>query len=47
MINESLGLAPMVVRPEFQKRGIVGLLVKKGLILVEKLGFKSVIVLGH
>lgn len=46
-INESLGLAPMAVRPEFQKSGIGGQLIKRGLKVAEELGFKSVIVLGH
>lgn len=46
-INESLGLAPMAVRPELQKSGIGGQLIKHGLKAAEELGFKSVIVLGH
>ena len=46
-IYESLGLAPMAVRPEFQKSGIGGQLIRKGLQVAEDLGFKSVIVLGH
>lgn len=46
-INESLGLAPMAVRPEFQKGGIGGQLIKQGLKVAKELGFKSVIVLGH
>lgn len=46
-INESLGLAPMAVRPEFQKNGIGRQLIKQGFKVAEKLGFKSVIVLGH
>ncbi|MBS1928158.1 MAG: N-acetyltransferase [Bacteroidetes bacterium] len=46
-INESLGLAPMAVRPEFQKSGIGGQLIQQGLKVAEELGFKSVIVLGH
>ncbi len=44
---ESLGLAPMSVRPELQRKGIGGLLIKKGLEIATGLGFKSVIVLGH
>ncbi|MBX2963317.1 MAG: N-acetyltransferase [Cyclobacteriaceae bacterium] len=44
---ESLGLAPMAVRPELQKKGIGGQLIRKGFELAIKLGFKSVIVLGH
>ncbi len=45
--NESLGLAPMAVRPEFQKGRIGGQLIRKGLHIAKDLGFKSVIVLGH
>jgi putative acetyltransferase len=44
---ESLGLAPMAVRPESQKNGIGGRLIRKGLEVAKALGFKSVIVLGH
>ncbi len=46
-LNESLGLAPMAVRPEFQKSGIGGELIKQGLKVAKESGFKSVIVLGH
>ena len=46
-LNESLGLAPMAVRPELQKRGIGGQLIRKGLEVAKESGFKSVIVLGH
>jgi len=46
-INVSLGLAPMAVRPEFQRSGIGGQLIKQGLKVAEELGFRSVIVLGH
>lgn len=46
-INESLGLAPMAVRPEHQKSGIGGQLIRKGFEVAKDLGFKSVIVLGH
>lgn len=44
---ESLGLAPMCVRPEFQYKGIGGKLIRRGLETATNLGFKSVIVLGH
>ena len=44
---ESLGLAPIAVRPESQKKGIGGQLIRKGLEVARGLGFKSVIVLGH
>jgi predicted N-acetyltransferase YhbS len=43
----SLALAPMAVLPEYQKRGIGSQLVKEGLKRTRRLGFKSVIVLGH
>ena len=43
----SLALAPMSVLPGFQKNGIGSQLVIKGLETSRKLGFKSVIVLGH
>lgn len=43
----SLSLAPMAVKPEFQKQGIGGQLIKKGLELAKHLKFKSVLVLGH
>ncbi len=44
---ESLALAPMAVKLEYQKKGIGGQLIKKGLDKARKLNFKSVIVLGH
>jgi putative acetyltransferase len=43
----SLALAPMAVLPEYQRQGIGGQLVEEGLKRARKLGFKSVIVLGH
>jgi putative acetyltransferase len=43
----SLALAPMSVLPEYQNRGIGGRLIEKGLETAKRLGFKSVIVLGH
>jgi len=46
-LNESLGLAPMAVLPEFQKNGIGGQLIKYALDTAKKLGYQSVIVLGH
>ena len=45
--NESLALAPMAVLPKYQKKGIGGKLIDKGLDIATKLNFKSVIVLGH
>ncbi|MCZ4693235.1 N-acetyltransferase [Ancylomarina euxinus] len=44
---ESLALAPMSVIPEFQGLGIGSQLIKKGLEKAAKLGYESVIVLGH
>lgn len=46
-IHESLALAPIAVRPEWQNRGIGGELIRKGFSVAKDLGFKSVIVLGH
>lgn len=45
--TESLALAPMAVRPEFQHKGIGGQLIKHGLDKARELHYKSVIVLGH
>ena len=42
---ESLALAPMAVKPEFQKKGIGGELIKVGLDKAREMNFKSVIVL--
>lgn len=44
---ESLALAPLAVKPEFQKNGIGGKLIKAGLAKATSLNFKSVFVLGH
>lgn len=43
----SLALAPMAVKPEFQKHGIGSLLVNEGLMRCKAKGNGSVIVLGH
>ncbi len=37
----------MAVRPEFQKQGIGGELIKEGLKVCQHLGYDSIIVLGH
>lgn len=42
-----LGLAPMAVQPEFQRRGIGSALVQVGLEAASSLGESMVIVLGH
>jgi len=44
---ESLALAPMAVVPKHQKQGIGSELVNTGLEIAKKLGFESVIVVGH
>ena len=44
---ESLALAPMAVKPEFQNKGIGGRLIQHGLDKAKELQYKSVIVLGH
>lgn len=44
---DSLGLAPLAVIPEFQRKGIGGQLIRYGLNVSKKLGYKSVFVLGH
>ena len=46
-LHESLGLAPVVVRPEWQRTGIGGKLIRTGMEVAKGLGFKSIIVLGH
>jgi putative acetyltransferase len=46
-VYESLALAPMAVIPEFQRKGIGSELVKKGINKAKKLGFDSIIVIGH
>ena len=45
--TESLALAPMAVEYAFQRMGIGSKLVKEGLKKAKKLGYYSVIVLGH
>jgi len=42
-----LGLAPMAVLPEFQKKGIGSQLVKIGIEKCSNLGYDAVVVLGH
>ena len=43
----SLALAPMEVKPDLQKKGIGGQLIRYGLGKAKELGYKSIIVLGH
>src|SRR5262245_47572397 len=42
-----MGLAPMAVLPEQQRKGIGSALVKDGLLRCKQLGFGAVVVLGH
>ena len=44
---DPLALAPTVVHPAYQRRRIGSKLIVKGLTTAKKLGFKSVVVLGH
>jgi putative acetyltransferase len=44
---DSLALAPMAVKPDIQKNGIGGQLIRAGLDKARELNFKSIIVLGH
>lgn len=41
-----LGLAPVAVRPDYQRQGIGSLLIQAGLAECDRLGFKAVVVLG-
>lgn len=40
-------LAPLAVIPDYQKRGIGGLLIREGLIRLKEMGSEMVFVLGH
>jgi len=40
-------LAPLAVKPEFQQKGIGGLLIKRGIEILKEKGSKLVFVLGH
>lgn len=42
-----MGLAPMAVAPEHQRKGIGSALVRAGLDECKQLGFGAVVVLGH
>ena len=44
---EALGLAPMAVLPDFQRRGVGSLLVNRGLAECRASGHNAVVVLGH
>jgi len=45
--KETISLAPLAVRPEFQKQGIGSKLIKEGLKACGQLGYDSAVVLGH
>lgn len=42
-----LALAPLAVKPKYQKQGVGSALIHQGLLLAKALGYKFVIVLGH
>lgn len=44
---ESLALAPVSVKPEFQNQGIGGQLILEGHRIARELGYQSVILIGH
>jgi len=44
---QPMGLAPMAVRPDWQRRGVGGALVRAGLDACCVLGSRAVVVLGH
>lgn len=44
---DSLALAPVSVKPEFQNQGIGGQLIREGHRIAQKLGYQSVILIGH
>jgi putative acetyltransferase len=46
-VPQAMGLAPMAVLPEYQRRGIGSLLVRDGLQECQRLGYDVVVVLGH
>lgn len=46
-VVEALSLGPVAVRPERQRAGVGGLLIRAGLEHAEELGFRAAVVLGH
>ena len=44
---ESLALAPVSVKPNYQKRGIGGQLINEAHRMAKAMGYKSVVLLGH
>jgi putative acetyltransferase len=47
LVQQAIGLAPMAVLPEWQRRGIGSQLVREGLKECQRIGFEIVIVIGH
>lgn len=44
---DSLALAPVSVIPEYQRKGIGGMLIKEAHKKAKELGYKSIVILGH
>ena len=44
---ESLALAPVSVLPEYQSKGIGGMLIEEAHKIAKELGYKSIVLLGH
>lgn len=44
---EALALAPMAVRPDYQRKGVGTALVRQGLDVCRRMGYRIVIVIGH
>lgn len=44
---DSLALAPVSVLPEYQRKGIGGMLIQEAHIRARELGFQSIVLLGH
>jgi putative acetyltransferase len=42
-----MGLAPMAVLPEYQRKGVGAMLVQKGIEKIKEMGYPFIIVLGH
>jgi putative acetyltransferase len=42
-----MGLAPMAVLPEYQRKGVGAMLVQKGIEKIREMGYPFIIVLGH